>query len=163
MDKPKTNIKEQWETILQKGVDFEVTTKNITFLYKIGIKKKVRKFIIYPAVLGTLGRISEILSTIDRIDFDKIEENKNLFNDGLEIIKKNRGRILDVICLAIHNKKGEPPGNLKKYLEYNLTPKELLQLLILVQNQMDVKDFLAGSVSIQGLNLSEARKQTSGK
>jgi hypothetical protein len=78
-------------------------------------------------------------------------------------IVKHKDKILTVVSLAILNCRETWFTKirlffLRRYLNDNLTAKELLQLLILVTNQMDVRDFLASTVLIKKLNLIETGK-----
>ena len=146
---------EMIRTILQDGVDFEVTSG-----------KKSRKFRIYPIKLGTLFQISKIILTMKPID---AKDTDDLFAIGIQNIIENKDKILEIVALAIFNQKNSnrfKKWELKRYLNNNLTAEELRNLLNLVITQMDVTDFLASSVSIKRINLIETANQelsTTGK
>lgn len=148
-------------TLLQEGVDFEVTVKNKTFLHRFKLAPISRKFIVYPINLGTLLIISKVIMTMTEIN---ALDNEDLFAVGIRNIMENKDKMVEVIALAILNRKTNTAvTKLKKwwlvrYLDNNLDPRELLQLVNLVIAQMDVTDFLASFVSIKRLNLTEARK-----
>lgn len=139
-------------TILQDGVDFEVTNH----------RKKPRKFIIYPINLGTLFNISKIILTMK--DIESLDGD-DLFVIGVKNIADNKDKMLEITALAIMNRRIVTPlGRLKKwrlkrYLDNNLSAGELLKLVSLVIAQMDVQDFLASFVSVKRLNLVEAKKK----
>ena len=156
MKKEKPQIgTEMIRTILQDGVDFEVTSD-----------KKSKKFRIFPVKLGTLFQMSKIIMTMKPVD---AKDTDDLFAIGIQNIIENKDKILEIIALAIFNQKN--PNKLKKwylkrYLNDNLTTEELRNLINLVISQMDVTDFLASSVSIKRINLIETAKQeplTTGK
>ena len=136
-------------TILQEGVDFEVTAG-----------KKSRKFIIYPINLGTLFNISKIILTMKELELPE----GDVFAIGIKNIVENKDKMIKVVALGIMNQKLTPWMQFKKwlivrYLDRNLTAQELLRLVQLIILQMDVTDFLASFVSIRRLNLVEAKSK----
>lgn len=156
MKKEKPQIgTEMIRTILQDGVDFEVTSD-----------KKSKKFRIFPVKLGTLFQMSKIIMTMKPVD---AKDTDDLFAIGIQNIIENKDKILEIIALAIFNQKNPNKFKkwyLKRYLNDNLTTEELRNLINLVISQMDVTDFLASSVSIKRINLIETAKQeplTTGK
>jgi len=157
------------DTILEKGVDFTITVANQNLLHRLGILRTERRFIIYPLKLGTLVKISRILAEIDPEQLKLLKDTKDggFLQQGLTIIVDNKNRMLSVIAYGLTSKRKEPSQSLIKFLDDNLTPKELLKLLIIVISQMGVADFLASMVSVTGLDLLETQGkepiQTSGK
>lgn len=157
-------------TILQKGVDFEITVKHRSLLHRIKLLPSSRKYIVYPINLGTLLSISQIIATMEET---KLTGNEDLFATGIKSIVDNQDKIVEVIALGILNRKLSSPFDrfrkwyLMRDLNNNLNASELLQLVQLITAQMDVADFLASFVSIKKLNLVEAKKpeiiQTSGE
>jgi hypothetical protein len=148
------------KTILDNGVEFDVTVNNPCILHKIGLLPKEKTFVIRPIRLGTLLNISRILSEMESTE---ISDSIDLFQAGIAEIVKHKDKILTVVSLAILNCRETWFTKirlffLRRYLNDNLTAKELLQLLILVTNQMDVRDFLASTVLIKKLNLIETGK-----
>jgi hypothetical protein len=134
-------------TILQEGVDFEVTAG-----------KKSRKFIIYPINLGTLFNISKIILTMKELESSG---NQDLFAAGIKNIVENKDKMLEVVSLAILNRRLTLWAQFLKwllirFLNKNLNAQELFRLVQLVILQMDVTDFLASFVSVRRLNLAEA-------
>jgi len=147
------------KTILQDGVDFEVTRR------RKGLFGSKRKFIIFPIKLGALFEISKIILTMENIDALKDED---VFSAGIKTVVANKDKMLDIVALAILNRKTTLWGKIRKwglvwYLDRNLDARELLRLVQLVIVQMDVTDFLASFVSIKRLNMVEAinRRNTS--
>ena len=157
------------KTILDNGVAFDVTVNRPGILHRIGLFPKMHTYIVKPMKLGTLFSISKLLSEMES---SEISDNIDLFQTGIAEIIKHKDKILHIVSLAILNRRNTWYTKikvyfLKRFLNDNLTAKELLQLLILVTNQMDVKDFLASTVLIKKLNLIETEKkavtQTTGK
>jgi len=149
------------KTILDNGVEFDVTVNNPCILHRIGLLPKEKTFKIRPIRLGTLLNISKQLSYMESTEID---DDIDLFQAGIAEIIKHKDKILTVVSLALLNRRETWFTKirlylLKRYLNDNLTPKELLQLLILVTNQMDVRDFLASTVLIKKLNLVETEKK----
>ena len=148
------------KTILDNGIDFDVTVNNPGIFHRIGLLPKIRTYNIRPIRLGALLNISKQLSEMESTE---ISDNIDLFQAGIAEIVKHKDKILTVVSLAILNSRETWFTKirlifLRRYLNENLTAKELLQLLILVTNQMDVKDFLASTVLIKKLNLIETGK-----
>lgn len=141
---------EEIKTIMQKGVDFEVTSG-----------RKARKFVIRPIYLGTLFEISEIILGMTGIDdLDK----EDMFATGVKNIIENKNRMLNIVALAIINREMTlwqrfRKWRLVKYLDRNLDASELLKLIQLVILQMDVTNFLACSVSVKRINLVGTAKE----
>jgi len=148
-------------TILQDGVDFDITVTNPGLLHRLKILPTARTFKVYPINLGTLFNITKIINSMDEIDQ---ADDDDLFDVGIRNINANKDQMLEILSLGILNRKMTPWAKARKwmlvrFMDYNTTPAELLQLINLMIAQMDVTDFLASSVSIRKLNLLEAKKK----
>lgn len=152
------------DSILEKGVDFTITTQNKNMLNKLHLIPSERKFIIYPIKMGTLLKISEILLDLDTEELlGVMKDNKkevNLLDLGAKNIIENKDKLIKMIAYGIVNKEKEPSKKLIKFLNENLTAKEGLKLMTVIVQQMDVNPFLASLVSIKGMNLLQTRKAT---
>jgi len=137
-------------TMLEEGVDFTVEVAHPNLLHKLKICKPAQDFVIYPIKLGTLMKIARLLTGI-RMD----ENNKNFLEAGIKAIAEHKDKMVAIIGLAIENRNREPSRKLIKFLNDNLDASEALKLLTVVIKQMDIQDFLAFMVSIQGMNLLE--------
>lgn len=119
---------------------------------------KQKVFKIHPVKMGTLLRISELILPIE----------KDLFNGGsmidanLQAIQKHAKTLCRVIALSIHNRKTEPSERLVNLIMEQFAPASLLQVLIVVLQQMDIKSFMSSIIFIRGLNLLEMNPQTQG-
>lgn len=169
------------DIILQEGVDFPITVNNLGLLHRLKLKKKVKKFIIYPICLGSLDRIAGVILSMSLEELGTIEEKKENLNPmelldiGLKNIKANRQHIVKVLAMAITNqnpKHWNPlimfyrkwrETKIASFLSDNLVPKEMYRLLVLVIRQMEINDLLGSMVSIKRANLMETSDyQTNG-
>ena len=146
--------------ILQDGVDFEVTRNRASGWRRIGLMRRPRRFTVYPICTGALLEISKIIMTMDTIDANA---GDNLFSVGVRSIVDSKNRMLDILAIAILNRKSTwrtriQTWRIRRFLDANLDAHELLRLVGLVVDQMGVADFLASSVSIRRLNLIETGK-----
>ncbi len=150
-----------YDAILEKGVDFDVELARPNWLHRIGLLPKVRKFVIKPLYLGTLFRVTKLILEIDT---DVLKEaDGNLHAIGVESIARHKDGLVRIVALAVTNGDREPPKRLVRFLDRNLTPKDLLRLVMLVVQQMEVRDFLACMVSIRQISLSGAGKKETGQ
>ncbi len=148
--------------LLQKGIDFDITVDHPSILHRLKILPKIRTLTIYPIKLGSLFNISKIILTMGNIeDLD----NEDLFETGLKNIIANKDKMLEIVTLAILNRKISNPylimrkWLLKRFLDRNISSNELVQLVQIALLQMGVTDFLASFVSIKRMNLVEAKRQ----
>ena len=164
------------DAILEQGVDFPVIVDNPSFGLRIATKLRAKLklklgflpsskqvFMIYPIKLGTMFEISKLLNLIDINPILKIQgigtENLDLsqaFNTAVNLIETHKDNILLVACYAIYNKPGKPSKRLYKFLDANLDCGDLYKLFQVVITQSKALDFLAGTVSIKGLNLFQS-------
>lgn len=172
--KPEQITPDMVATILEEGVDFEITVKYKGLLHLLRILPTARKFVVYPITLGVLFQISHILQNLDQVE--GLSDNTDLFGAGLKSVTDSKDRMIEVVALGILNKK-VPKGptallyrwkkwRLIKFLDANLTSRDLLRLTGLIISQMDVTDFLACTVSAGRMNMAGTSKQdqsTTGK
>jgi hypothetical protein len=139
-------------TMLQDGVDFEVTSKRKG-------KKTVRKFVVYPINLGTLLLISKIIGNMKGVD---LKDGQDMFSTGIGAVAENKDRLIDVVVQGILNHRITSPidiyrrWEMRRYFDRNLSSRELLQVIHLIIAQMDVTDFLASIVSVKRMDLAGA-------
>ena len=162
--KPDNLIKQDAiDSILEKGVDFTITTTNRNILHKLHLAPIERKFVIYPIKMGASLKISKILLDLNTGELAEAMENKgekvNILDLGAKNIVENKDKLIMMIAYGITNCEKEPPKSLIKFLNDNLTTKEGLKLTTLVVQQMDVSPFLASLVSIKGMNLLQTKKK----
>jgi hypothetical protein len=152
------------DSILEKGVDFTITTQNKNMLNKLHLIPSERKFVIYPIKMGTLLKISEILLDLNTDELVGAMKNEvkeiNLLDLGAKNVIENKDKLIKMIAYGIVNREREPSKKLIKFLNENLTAKEGLKLMTVIVQQMDINPFLASLVSIKGMNLLQTRKET---
>lgn len=170
MDETNTNPapviqKDVIDAILEKGVDFNVVITHPTVIERIGIRlgivTKKRTFYIHPLCLGTLLKVAKLVLDIDGSVLETAGDD--LHNVGIESIVNHKDAMVMIVALAIINEDRNPPDRLIRFLNRNLTVRDLMRLLILVIRQMEVKDFLACMVSAKNMNLLEAARKRNGK
>ena len=166
------------DTLLQEGIDFSVSVKkhhpynlrtkimfkSKEFLYKRGILKEKRKFIIPAICLEALFAISKIIIDM-RKQHEEITTDSNesdFVNLLLSNVEQNKDKMVKIVALAIMNCNGHPPRKLTRFLNKNLTSKEMSTILKPVIIQLDLQSFLAGTVSVGAMNLLTT-KQTGGE
>ena len=162
--KPDKEIKrDAIDSILEKGVDFEITVTKMNILHKLNLISVKRKFVIYPINMGTMLKISELLLDLDTDELAGVMKSEgkevNILDLGAKNIIENKDKLIKMIAYGITNSEKEPSKNLIKFLNENLTAKEGLRLMTLVVQQMDVSPFLASLVSIKGMNLLQTKKK----
>ena len=153
--------KETIDTIFEEGTEFYITIDNPNILHKLHLLPKKRKFVIYPMKLGSLLKISKELIDINAEELENIKEDDttDLFDIGLKNIIENKNKMVKIVSYGIINKNREPPKRLLKFLDNNLSAKELLRIIILIVQKMDVSDFLACIVSMKRISLLGAEKE----
>ena len=155
--------REALQTVLQEGVDFEVTYNRTNRFRRILHLPTAKKFFIYPINLGTLMRISTLVLSIERKDEP---EGDDYFEYGLQTIVTNKDTMLKIAVHAVMNSpctsvfEKVRAWMLRRFLDRNLSARELLQIISLVIAQMDVTDFLASIVSIRRVNMVGTIKKT---
>ena len=153
-------------TLVEEGIPFHVTLlrKNIwnrIRLLRFGLKAFMRSevaFTIHPISLGTLLKISKSLIAVEMVGVDGKEAS--LFDITAHSVMANKDHMVKIIAYALVNARRDPPNGLIRFLDDNLSAKELLQVLTQVVRQMDVTDFLACIVSMkQNLQIVGANRK----
>lgn len=147
------------EALKRDGVDFKITVKKPNILHKLKILRKEKSFIIFPICLGTLFRISRVLNDGNGvIDLSPQMTDGDFIKLAIKNVVENKDRMIQVVALAIRNNNKPVPRGLLRFLDKNLTAKEVLRLLTLVVQMMDTQDFLACMVSLGQMNLVTPRR-----
>ena len=162
--KPDKQIRQEAiDSILEKGVDFTITTTNRNIFHKLHLTPTERKFVIYPIKMGALLKISKILLDLDTDELTEVmkheEKEVNILDLGAKNIIENKDKLIRMIAYGITNSEKEPSKRLIKFLNDNLTAKEGLKIMTLIVQQMDVSPFLASLISIKGMNLLQTKKK----
>jgi len=143
------------DVMLQNGVDF-----NITYFKPNIFQKKIypegRKFLMKPATLGTLFKVSQELNNIKGFEI-KDTADDTMINLSVDAAIKYKDNFIKAIALAIVNENKEPSKKLVSFLNANLQPKEALALIALVLSQMGVQDFLGSMVLASQTNLMKVK------
>lgn len=150
--------KQTADTVLQEGVDFFITVNKPSLLHKLGLKPLKRSFNIKPLVTGTLLQISKIIEEM-KVLSEETMKDRTLLDVGVDQVNENKDHLIKIIAFAIHNGPGQPSRQLLKFLDHNLTPKEMLQVLSVAVRQMDVMSFLSSIMSVKGMSLLNPREK----
>ena len=125
--------------------------QNTSFLSKWFPKR--RTFIVHPAKLGTLVRISKLLLKIGIPPLTK----ENFLQVNYEIAENHGSDLAMIIALAIHNKKSKPSKKLHQLILNEFTPKEIFGVVAIVLKAMDLTSFTLSITSIRGMNVLEMK------
>ena len=150
--KPDEIMKDAVDAIIEKSIPIIVDVADVKWYHNSVWPKPSRTFTIKPLVLGTMLKIAVLLlEFIESVDDDSEARERNFF----DIIVERKDAMVHIVALAIVNRKKEPPKSLERFLDNNLTAKELLHVMALVMKQMNVTDFFRSTVLATGLNLLE--------
>lgn len=100
--------------------------------------------------LGTMIRISERLQNIEREILDSCLSVKEVF---LQMQKTNLDDAVYCIACAITNKKQEPSDELIEQIKWGMETSDMANMLSIVVDMMDPESFIAGIVSVLGLDI----------
>lgn len=143
------------DTILQKGVDFSVTVAHRNILQRLHILPCEKKFVVYPLVLVTVLRISEIINQIDEKFLDVPKKDEEIRELSKQNILQNKDRLLEIIAYAIENTGKKPSKRLIRFLDKNLTSKECNGLIGVIKTLMGEDHFFASTISLKGMVLTK--------
>lgn len=163
MDQIET-LKKVSNTITQEPVEITVNIDPTSWLHEKGQKlmpklfPKQRIYKIYPAKIGTLLRISELVLTIDKSLFSS--GNKVAVN--MEAMNKHSKTLCKIIAYAIHNRKKQPPARLVNMVMEQFTAESIFRVVVVVLNSMNLDSFMTSIIFVRGLSLLEMNPQTQG-
>jgi len=124
--------------ILKNGEDYSINDDSM-----IPEGKQVHEISIRPLKVITVVKLTPLCLQISKEDLKKIIANKKFsFNpQTLELLSKYSELILDIICIGIHNKKGDSPPWFKEFLKVNFTWEDLHVFLNAVFFRMGHQSF----------------------
>ena len=107
----------------------------------------IEKIRIEPLKVGTVFRLTPLISKIKKEDLEKISVNpeRDFDESALELFEKYGDLIIEVICMGIHNRKGEYPGYMHEFLKENCRWKDLHLMLNAVLFRMGTLAFIAST------------------
>ena len=109
-----------------------------------------RAFQIKPATLGTMIRISKLLL---EIEIESLKTNTSALDANYKLYDQHGEQLAQVVALSIKNNKDLPDEKLVRFLQNNLTGKELFSITQVVVKQLDVLSFMSTIISIRGVSL----------
>lgn len=162
MEQEQTILSSVADMVTQQPVELEVDiaprNRMHAVLQQWGILPKKKVLVIRPIYYGTLIRISQLLLGIDMSKYDI----SHVHESNYTIIRDHGIAIATIIAEAIHNRRSAAPERLVSFIMDNFTNKELLSTLLIVLQQMNIKDFMTSIISVRGMNVLE-RKTASAK
>jgi hypothetical protein len=112
-------------------------------------------FSINQTTLGNLIRMSALLVEMGG-DLKQIAANP------YETIEKFTPHMVRMVAISLYNRKNEPPMKLYRFVEDNVTAKEMLGLMGVLLSQMNVTSFISTIILTRGLNVLEMSQQILG-
>ena len=150
---------EQILSAVSKAVIDDATTISVdikpkswfhAILMRLGMKPKEIKYVLTGATYNTLMRAVPLLLKIQHDEMPEAGEGrldwayKTAMDNG-ELMKK-------VICIVIHNKRGEYPKELEAFVEDNFESKDFFKIAHAAVTKLDVMSFSNTIRSVRGLN-----------
>ena len=117
---------------------------------KFGWLPAKRTYNIKPATLGTMIRISKLLL---EIEIESLKTNTSALDANYKLYDQHGEHLAQVVAIAIQNNKEQPDKKLVRFLQNNLTGKELFSITQVVVKQLDVLSFMSTIISIRGVSL----------
>lgn len=116
--------------------------------------KENRDLVIEGVTLGTLYRMSAIINQM------KTKTEKKGLDAIFHVVETNSNQIVEIIALAIHNKKGDPPKWLFDALNYEFTFEQLTKIFNRIYGRLDVQGFFGIMGSIREINILNDTQET---
>lgn len=108
--------------------------------------------IIRPITVGTWFRIKPLLASIDDIG-ELISAGTPDFSEKVfRAIEKNSDVIFEIVCLGIHNKKGDMPKWFRETLEHNATWQDIYILLNAILFRLSHNPFLSSITLLKSMS-----------
>ena len=137
MDEKKRIINRSIDAVIETPFSFSITNK----LDDVDVPDEI---IIKPATPYTFFKINKLINQLPK--FGKIEPlaDKRLYSDEhVKIVEKNKDLVLDIICIAWWNKKGDYPPEYKEVLLHGVVSiKEWLLVFYEIVMRIGYMDFI---------------------
>lgn len=141
------------DTLTEAPVTLDITIASRgrmhAWLQKIKLMPRKRSFLVRPATLGTLARISKLLLSIEVDDLSQ----EQFLNSSYLLASAHHRTIAEVLAVAVTNTREYPGEKLIDFLLHHLTARELLFCTSLLLKQMDLSNFIYSIISIKGLSV----------
>ena len=114
--------------------------------------------VITPITVRTWFRIKPLLLCIDKEDREVLiaDKNKGFSNQVAELIAKYDEFIFEIVCLGIHNKKGDMPAWFQEVLKDNCTWEDIYILLNAILYRIGCNPFSRTIIALEAVSpLSE--------
>ncbi len=111
-------------------------------------EEDVRSFVVKPPTFRTLIATSGKLAKIGITDYEALFQDKNVF----QFISEHGNTVLEVMCILIAGKE-EYDAETYSFLQDNLTPWELYDILIGISLRIGIQDFQKATIGIIPMGL----------
>ena len=121
-------------------------------------KKIGDSIVIKPASVRTWFRLKPLLINIEKEDIDRLEVKKGVEFDSeiRDIISKYDTLLFEIVCVGIHNQKGDMPDWFKEVLRDNCTWEDIYILLNAILFRLGTTSFSNSIIALQAVSpLSE--------
>lgn len=133
-------LKRKAELMLDEPVVIKITIdpKNWRekLLMKLRLKRSMYVYKVRGATIGTMIKISKVLLDIDYDE--KPAEGEGQLTWGYQTIFDNAELCAEIIAIAIHNQRTDPPPIIKELIIDQFTAKQLKNTVLNVIGKMDV-------------------------
>jgi hypothetical protein len=152
-------LKQVSDAVTDKPVTVTITVKPNGRLHKLLQKHRIaareRVFSVTQTRLGNLERISKLL-------VDMGGNLSEMASNPYDAISKFTPHLVGIVAIGLYNRKEEPPDSLYRFIEENVTPREMLGIVGVLLSQMNVTGFISTIILTRGLNVLEMSQQILG-
>lgn len=142
-------------TVIAKATEISVDIKPKNWLHKMLMKLRLKPdkivYKITPAVYGTLMQAVPLLLSMDYVPRPEGDEI-GILDWAYNMAAKNGEIMKKVICIGIHNRRGDYPIELEHFVEDNFESADFQNVAYSVVAKLDVLTFSNTIGSIRGLN-----------
>lgn len=120
-------------------------------------KNKHEVWKMYPVRIGTVIRIAGILDIIKIKDIKLIIPNveRDFSPECIKLIEQHGSLLIECICLAFWNKKGDFPKWWRDFFKFNCTWKDIHKLFSACLFRMGVKHFCKATIQANRMGLNK--------
>lgn len=155
MTKDKQTLHKVADTILDKPITLTIDIKPQGQVHRIaqrlGISPKIETYNITGITLTNMIRVSDLLLDIDAAP---ISDNQAL-EWAYRAVSRETKRMAEIIAIAIHNKRTEPPEALSQMILNNFTAGELRAVTDIILDRLDMPSFINSIASVRTMNILE--------
>ena len=112
------------------------------------------KVVIKPSTPYTFFKINKLINELPSFEVIDPIEGKRFTNDHLKIVEENQDKVIDIICIAWWNKKGNYDPKYREILLHGLeSVKEMLLVFYEVVMRLGYSDFINTTILMKKMGL----------